>query len=325
MLQPVWVSLCWWVCLICVTSLCSRIPDITGCRLVLFLFKIKAVKPSYHSTVKSQQPCHYLWRNVWISVGFWLQVIKQFERELGFWLLYLSYSLYHYKLIACICKLHPTSALHLSSNYLKREQDSKFIANGHTNFLCAMVPNHHFPLCDCSMYCIFPLLHSNVMSNKRSKCSFHHCWSLSLWVYFWSGIVEEEWNRLIPTSCHSREQGPQEGVKPLWWSVVKIILHDGLHTDYVNQVHIRVTHSKFKTFRCTQSLRMHRQYNPLRRSPPPKKNSLQTKNKSRLPEDVKLILYWHVRTNTTKFCFFVLITVKNRLQWLCFSSPLEFR
>lgn len=187
-----------------------------------------------------------------------------------------------------------------------------------TIFPCVTVACIVFFHCCILMLCL-------LMSNKRSKCSFHHCWSLSLWVYFWSGIVEEEWNRLIPTSCHSREQGPQEGVKPLWWSVVKIILHDGLHTDYVNQVHIRVTHSKFKTFRCTQSLRMHRQYNPLRRSPPPKKNSLQTKNKSRLPEDVKLILYWHVRTNTTKFCSFVLITVKNRLQWLCFSSPLEFR
>lgn len=93
-------------------------------------------------------------------------------------------------------------------------------------------------------------------------------------------------------------------------SVVKIILQDGLHADYVNQVHIRGTHSKFKTFRCTQSLRMHRQYDPL--SQKKQQKNLQTKNKSRLPEDVKLILYWHVKTNTTKFCFFVLITVKNR-------------
>lgn len=157
------------------------------------------------------------------------------------------------------------SALYLSSNYLKREQDSKFIANGHTNFGCAMVLKHHFPLRDVACIVFFHcciLMLCLLMSNKRSKCSFHHRWSLSQWVYFWSGIVEEEWNRFVPTSSHSREQEPQEGVKPLWWSVVKIILQAGLHTDYVNQVHIRVTHSKFKTFRCTQSLRTHRQYDP---------------------------------------------------------------
>lgn len=141
-----------------------------------------------------------------------------------------------------------------------------------TIFPCVTVACIVFFHCCILMLCL-------LMSNKRSKCSFHHCWSLSLWVYFWSGIVEEEWNRLMPTSCHSREQGPQEGVKPLWWSVVKIILHDGLHTDYVNQVHIRVTHSKFKTFRCTQSLRMHRQYDPLRRSPPSQKKKTACKPK----------------------------------------------
>lgn len=78
-----------------------------------------------------------------------------------------------------------------------------------TMFPCVTVAYIVFFHCCILMLCL-------LMSNKRSKCSFHHCWSLSLWVYFWSGIVEEEWNRLMPTSSHSREQGPQEGVKPLW-------------------------------------------------------------------------------------------------------------